>query len=67
MSESRKAFEEWFFPLMYDCKLEDDMWLSWQASRAHALEEAIAVCMDMQRGWCSDDHVECATRIRSIK
>ena len=31
------------------------------------LEAAALMCMDMNRGWCSDDRIECAAVIRTMK
>ena len=30
-------------------------------------ERCAVVCAAMQRGWCSDDHLECAIAIRELK
>ena len=45
MSKEREAFEFWFYPLMYDYGMEEDMWRAWQASREVSLEECTKVCL----------------------
>lgn len=35
-----------------------------RAAVAHERERAARVCMDMQAGWASDDHIACAAAIR---
>ena len=37
------------------------------AVEARERERCAVVCAAMQRGWCSDDHLECAIAIRELK
>lgn len=39
-------------------------WFCWQQAVAQERERCARVCMDMQAGWCSDDHLDCAAAIR---
>ena len=44
---------------------EDELLAFANAIAAHEREECAKVCLDMNQGWASDDHLECATAIRS--
>ena len=38
-----------------------------RAIAADQREEDAKICLEMQQGWASDDHIECALQIRSMK
>lgn len=36
----------------------------WEVATKEEREACARVCLDMQMGWCSDDHLACADAIR---
>ena len=72
---SREAFEAWAvqegldidpFEGEYLWKDTDVAWITWQASRDVALNEAAEVCRGLNQGWYSDDHHECVSAIKEL-